>query len=345
MMTDSLEILIVEGEDPITFALAAALGKRGHRVATARDVETALGLPTPDVLVCEARLSGACGFDLLSAITERGERARSVLLLSEPTVEDCLRAVRLGAAALLTKPFRLADLVRAVEAEEVGARRPRPEAASHSAPASPASFVEDSVFRRDYAALPASMDRCARELVSFCTLHGVPPSTRARIAGAVCEIVDNALRHGQPDVGSPIRVRGRFEKNWLHVEIEDAGVGFDPRSPGAALPLGPALTGLARAKALSDGFSLSTSPGAGTRLGLRFCVSSVAFPDAEDDLSEADFLTPQRARHTLLGLMEGKTPEVTGISPAIAVVLGRLLAGPDPFDLTAEQRPRSLRLP
>jgi ActR/RegA family two-component response regulator len=319
-MADSLEILIVEGEDPITAALASTLGKRGHRVATARNVETALGLPTPDVFVCEARMSGACGFDLLSAILERGERARSVLLLSDPTVEDCLRAVRLGAAALLTKPFRLAELVRAVE-------------------------VEDTSFRRAYAPVPESTERCARELASYCLLHGVTPSTRARVAGAVSELVDNAIRHGRLGEGGRIRVLGRFESNWLHVEVEDRGAGFDPRSPPAVLPLGPALTGLARAKSLSDGLSLQTAPGAGARIGLRFCISSVAFPDAEHDLSEADFLSPRRARDTLLGLMEGESPDVTGMSPSIAVVLGRLLAGPDPFDSSTEPRPTGLRLP
>jgi hypothetical protein len=161
----------------------------------------------------------------------------------------------------------------------------------------------------------------------------------------VGEIVDNASRHGGLGEGDRIRVLARFEKNWLHVEVLDGGAGFDPSAPAAALPIGPALTGLARAKALCDGLSLATSPGAGTRIGLRFCVSSVAFPETEDDLSEADFLTPRMARDTLLALMEGKTPEVTGISPAIAVVLGRLLAGPDPFDSYTERSPTSLRLP
>lgn len=344
-MVNSLEILIVEGEEPITAALAAALGKRGHRVATARDVETALGLPTPDVFVCEARLSGACGFDLLSAITERGERARSVLLLSEPTVEDCLRAVRLGAAALLTKPFRLADLIRAVEAEEVGGRTSRSRPAWPTTPAAPMTIGEDTGFDQAYSPVPESTDRCARELASFCVRHGVPSSTRARIAGAACEIVDNALRHGQLGEGTHIRVRGRLEKSWLHVEIEDVGAGFDPRSASAALPLGPALTGLARAKALSDGFTIATSPGAGTRVDLRFCVSSAGFSEGEGDLSEADFLTPRLAREVLLALLEGKTPEVTGVSSAIAVVLGRLLAGPDPFDSTPERTRRRARLP
>lgn len=330
-MSTSLEILIVEGEEPITAALAAALGKRGHRVLTAPDVETALGLPTPDVFVCEARLSGACGFDLLSAITERGERARSVLLLSEPTVDDCLRAVRLGAAALLTKPFRLAELVHAVESGAIGARS--------------ASAASDSTgFDSSFPPAPESADRCAREIAAYCVRHGVPASARARIAGAACEIVDNALRHARLGEGACIRVRGRLQKSWLHLEIEDSGAGFDPGSPGAHLPLGPALSGLARAKALSDGFALGSSPGVGTRVDLRFCVSSIAFSEV-GDLSEADFLPPRLAHEVLLALLEGETPEVTGVSPAIAVVLGRLLAGPDPSDLNPERTARRARLP
>jgi len=328
-MAGPLEILIVEGKEPITAALAATLGKRGHRVATARDVETALAFPTPDVLVCEARLSGACGFELLSAITERGERARSVLLLSDPTVEDCLQAVRLGAAALLTKPFRLAELVRAVEEDDRRGRAPRPPAEDRAA------------FDLTYAAAPGTVERCAQELLAFCLRHDVPSSARARIAGATSEILDNALRHGR---GERVRVRGRCERNRLHVEIEDAGPGFDASSAVAAMPPGPALTGLSRAKSLSDGFTLSTTPEGGTRVSLSFCVASIAF-ESGVDLSEADFLTPREARDVLLALLEGETPEVTGVSPAIAVVLGRLLAGPDVFDLTPEQTPGRARLP
>ena len=336
-MAISLEILIVEGQEPITAALASALGKRGHRVATARTVETALSLPTPDVFVCEARLSGACGFDLLAAITERGERARSVLLLSEPTVEDCLRAVRLGAGALLTKPFRLSDLVHAVEAEEAGGRAALPR------PTKSRPVGTDGGFDMAFPPVPESTERCARELAAFCVRRGVPSSARARIAGAACEIVDNAIRHGRLD--RDIRVRARFEGNWLHLRIEDGGVGFDAGSAGTVLPLGPALTGLARAKALSDGFGLATSAGEGTRVDLSFCATPATFSDEAGDLSEADFLPPPVARQVLLALLEGETPEVTGVSPAIAVVLGRLLAGPDPFDLTPERAAGLDRLP
>ena len=325
-MAGPLEILIVEGEEPITAALAATLGKRGHRVATARDVETALALPTPDVFVCETRGSPASGFDLLSAIAERGERARSVLLLSEPTVEDCLRAVRMGATALLAKPFRLAELVSAVE--EADARRPS---------------RRDTTFERSHAATPHEVERCVGELLAHCLRNGVPASTRARIAGCASEILDNAARHGRG--GKSIQVRGRFEGSWLQLEIEDAGPGFDTAAALAAIAPGPALTGLARARALSDGFTLSASPAGGTLAGLRFCVASIAFAEGGVDLSEADYLAPGQARAVLLALLDGETPDVTGVSPAIAVVLGRLLAGPDAFDLTPERTPGRARLP
>ena len=313
MTAPSLEVLIVEGDEPITAALEAALARRGHRVRTARDVEGALAQESPDVVVCEARLPGGSAFDLLTAIAERGDRARSVLLLSEPTVEDCLRASRLGAAALLTKPFRVADLLRAVEAAPV-----------------PRSIDEGPVFDRRYAPEAASAVDCARDLSAFCLRRAVPASVRARIAGAACEIVDNAARHAQLASTARIRVRGRVADRWLSLEIEDSGRGFEPHAKESAGSSGPALAGFARAEALSDAFEVDSAPGAGTRVRLRFCIASITFSDGDRDLSEADFLLPREARDVLEALLDGETPEITGISPAIAVVLGRLLAGPDP---------------
>jgi DNA-binding response OmpR family regulator len=328
----ALGILIVEGDEPISAALASALGKRGHRVTTARNVERALDLPTPDVFVCEARLPGACGFDLLSAITERGDRARSILLVSEPTVDDCLRALRLGAAAILTKPFRMAELVSAVESRT----RVTP---SESTPATPAPAVWD----RSYVATLESADRCARELTAFGVLHDVPPSTRARIAGAVLEVVDNAARHARLG-GTLIRVRGRILERWLHLEVRDEGTGFDSNAAREAMLPGPASSGLTRANALSDGFEIDSKPGRGTLVRLRFCVASACFDQGEMDLSEVDFLASTTVRSVMSALLEGETPDVTGISPAIAVVLGRLRAGPDPGEATPRPASRGTQL-
>ena len=192
-MRRALEVLIVQGEEPVTEALASTLARRGHRVSTASTVESALALPGQDVIVCDARLPGACGFEFLSTVHRRGDGARFVLLLGDPTVDECLRALRLGASDVLAKPFRIEELVRAVESG-----RPAPEDPPWRA---------GTLFEATYPPAEESVELVARELSAFALLHGVPPSVRARIAGAAQEVVQNAVRHGRLPAGSRIRDR------------------------------------------------------------------------------------------------------------------------------------------
>ena len=313
----SLEVLIVEGEEPVTDVLAEALAQRGHVVSRAASAEQALSLSGRDVIVCEAGPPGACGFDLLSAAQARGDDARFVILLGDPTVDECLRALRLGATDLLRKPFRIEELLRAVERAAGTARAPFRE-------------VPDSTFgrtfERSYPALPESVDRAAREIVAFALVHGIPPSVRARIGGAVQEILDNAVQHA----GGGFRAQARLEAGTLTVRVEDSGRGFDPEPDGRS---GPARTGLDRARALSERLSIRSTPGRGTCVDLAFATRGTAFPTScsggGEDLSEADYLSRGQATGVLDCLLDGRTPDVEALSPAIAVALGRLLAGPE----------------
>jgi len=64
---------------------------------------------------------------------------------------------------------------------------------------------------------------------------------------------------------------------------------------------------------------------------LVFRASRVAFEEESGvDLSELDFLGPELSRRILQALREGQDQELFHLSPALAVVVGRLLAGPDP---------------
>ena len=313
MKAPSLDILIVEGEEPVTEALAATLARRGHRISTAGSAEAALSLPSKDVIVCDGSLPGSCGFELLSAVKERGDVARFVILLGEPTVDDCLRALRLGADDLLAKPFRIEDLVRAVEG---GTWKP----------ADPAG-LERNVFDRAYPPTRETVERCARELCSFAMLHRVPPSARARIACAAEEIVHNAVRHGRLSPGETIRVLARIERKGFHLRISDPGEGFDARRTSAPGPGGPARTGLARARALSESMRVQSSARLGTEVELWFSISGAGLCGDGRDLTEVDFLPVGEAESLIASLLEGRTPDVEALSPALAVVLGRLLAG------------------
>jgi len=317
----TLAVLIVEGREPITNVLARTLQRRGHRVATATSAERALELPLPDVFVCESSLAGAGGLDLLSALKERGDQARMVLLLGEATVEECLRAIDLGVTKLLAKPFRLAELVRAVE-DSRGLPPRSPAVAEDSRGAGPGQETS-------YPGTLASVARAIRDLCAFALRRGVPPSTRARIAGAAAEVLDNAIRHGRRAPGARVLVRAACEGRTFRLRVRDCGPGFDPERARCPEP-GPAVTGLARAAALSETFRVRSAPGKGTEVELGFTISESGLCDAKLDLSEADYLPPRTARTLVETLLEGDDPEVEGVSPAIAVVLGRLLAGPEP---------------
>ena len=91
-------VLVAVPEPAIAAAIAGALRRRGHEVKTVASAAEALAAEEPDVLVCDLALAGGGGLDLLDALLRR--------------------ALDLGAAELLPSPFRLGDLVRAVEGGE-----------------------------------------------------------------------------------------------------------------------------------------------------------------------------------------------------------------------------------
>jgi len=310
------DVLIVDDEVGLAAALAAALTARGHNVSIAATAEEALAMPDPEVLVADLALAGMSGLDLLDALVARGKAPRTVLMTGLPTIEDCRRALRLGAAELLTKPFAVDELVRAVEAEAAG----------------PAD-ITPARFSRVYAASPRAADRAARDINAWCLRSEVAPATRARIASTVAELVDNAARHAYGAVTGvtehPVELHAEMDARSLSLEVRDHGVGFD--SVQTELDgMVCASSGLARAAALAEDLVVRSTPGHGTRARARFQVSTADFDvEGRIDLTELDHLAPETARELLQTLAEDPHAPVV-LSPALAVVVGRLLAGPDP---------------
>lgn len=317
-MSAGRDILVVDDELAIAAALAKALEARGHHVSIAASAEEALTMPEPEVLVADLALGGMSGLDLLDELVARGGAPRAIFMTGRPTVEDCRRALRLGAAEFLAKPFALEELVRAVESD-----------GGDGAPGG----IAPARFQRIYAAGPRAADRAARDVSAWCLRSEVTPTTRARIGSVVAELVDNATRHayGASDVISehPVRVDATMDARTLVLEVRDHGRGFDV----VGADLGSATcgtSGLARVAALAEDLTLRSSAADGTRARVRFTVSTADFDvDGRIDLTELDHLVPDTARELLSTLAEDPHAPVV-LSPALAVVVGRLLAGPDP---------------
>lgn len=306
------KVLVVEDEPGIASAVATALRKRGHDVTVAESGEQALALPTADVLVCDLGLGGMSGLDLLEALRSKGSRCRTVLTTGMPTFEDCRRALRLGACELLAKPFRIAELVDAVEGGE-----PPP-----ALPTNESSWR----YRTSMTATGANIERALRDLIGFLVRNGMGPSTRTRVATACAEVLDNAERHAYPGETGPLSIEAELDANELTIRVIDQGAGFDA---AAEIADDPAESGLARASALAEDIRVETAEGRGTRVTLGFVAYRVHFDeDQVIDLSELDWLPPSLTRRVLETLRSERGDDLLNLSPSLAVSIGRLLAKP-----------------
>jgi CheY-like chemotaxis protein len=122
-----LEVLVVDDEPAIAAALSHALGRAGHRVTTATNLDQALLAPRPAILVADLYLGDHTGLELLETLQRRGDHPRTVFVSGMPTVDDCRRAMRLGAVeqneirAVLDFALRAEVTVILDKADEAGA--------------------------------------------------------------------------------------------------------------------------------------------------------------------------------------------------------------------------------
>lgn len=320
MRDPSQRILLIDPEDTSAHAVASALERRGLRVRAARDLERGFELePHPRVVVAElASLEGRAAALLAESRLRRGTPALLVLL-ARPDPAELRRALRLGAADVLCKPFDVGELAAAID--ELARRE------THTAPdpgSEPARLL-----RRTYPAQPASVERAARDLSAFALLGRVGPACRARLASACAEVLHNACYHAYAQPGGSVELDASLDQHDVVVTIRDRGEGFD-----ASIALADAFElgferGLGRAAALCEGLDIHSTPGQGARVVLRFGWRLAAFDGPDElDLSERDFLLPDATRVLLRRIQTGGEGLV--LSPALAVLAGRLLAGPDP---------------
>lgn len=113
----SLTLLVVDDDVAWRDALKDWLEREGFRaIMLARSdwVVHAVDLHQPDVVVLDVNLPGANGLDVLGALERRWPALPVVVMTAfgGPTVG--VEARRLGAAAYLEKPFRMATLVEAI---------------------------------------------------------------------------------------------------------------------------------------------------------------------------------------------------------------------------------------
>ncbi len=313
--TGGLTVLLAMEDATVGFTFASLLEANDLQAATADCYADALALAGCDVVVAEfgGATRGLDGLELVEQIRAAGLNPYIVLVGINPTHEDYRRAIRLGVNDLLDRPLLPEQLIAAVEAAADAEGEGRQ------------GDDETACLELILAAHPRSAEAAARDLISWAVRCDITPAARARIGSAVAEVVANSVEAGS----TTIEVEATMSPRHLEVEVRDDGPGFDTAAVLAEAAV-DAATGIGRAQALCEELQIASELGAGTAVRLRFGVSVLEFDDPDRiDLSDLDFLAPGTSKELLATLKEDPTAPVI-LSPALAVVAGRLLAGPDP---------------
>jgi anti-sigma regulatory factor (Ser/Thr protein kinase) len=188
----------------------------------------------------------------------------------------------------------------------------------------------DSDFQATIQSTASACEQVQRNLSAWLLVRGIAPSTRCRIATALGEGLENAVRHGYADDIGPIEILANLHGRDVEVSIRDRGEGMDESEKFHATDV-QAQGGFSRMSALSESLSIATHPSLGTHIGLRFSAHRTSFDEEQrTDFEDFDFLGPDHVRALLDDIENPNGHDLVHISPALAVTIGRLLAGPNP---------------
>src|ERR1041385_7297414 len=107
-------VLVVDDERVFRVMSEEALTAKGFDVRTAATLAKAraeLEKSTPDVIVLDRRLPDGDGLELLAATSSDRGGPYVIVVTAYGDIENAVDALRAGAAANLTKPIQVTDLI------------------------------------------------------------------------------------------------------------------------------------------------------------------------------------------------------------------------------------------
>lgn len=122
------DILLVEDDEDLALGLQDALQSEGYETRHLKDgsgVEACMRTRKPDLIILDAMLPGASGFEVLREIRRRDKRVMVLMLTARGQEMDRVRGLRLGADDYVTKPFSLMELLARIAALLRRSRPPR----------------------------------------------------------------------------------------------------------------------------------------------------------------------------------------------------------------------------
>ncbi|HEY8156878.1 MAG TPA: sigma-54 dependent transcriptional regulator [Myxococcota bacterium] len=110
-------ILIVDDDESLRESLQLVLSAEGYEAVCAADAEAALrqlDVATPELVLCDLRMPGMDGLELLPQLVRRLPDATVILMSAYGTAELAIEAMKRGAYDYLAKPFAPSEVLLAL---------------------------------------------------------------------------------------------------------------------------------------------------------------------------------------------------------------------------------------
>ena len=107
------KIFLLDDDELIVSALSRLLKKSGYEVRTATSADNAAETIlswSPHVVLLDVRLPQRSGIDILQDLIAQGVPSQIVMLTADDTAETAVKAMKLGAADYITKPFNTEEV-------------------------------------------------------------------------------------------------------------------------------------------------------------------------------------------------------------------------------------------
>lgn len=107
-------ILLIEDDETLRFTIARALAKASYQVvdvASLPEARDAWGIKGFDLVLTDVNLGAESGIDFVEELRDQGYQGSVVVMTAFATVDDAVRAMKLGADDYLAKPVRLEELL------------------------------------------------------------------------------------------------------------------------------------------------------------------------------------------------------------------------------------------
>lgn len=125
--TDQEYLLLVDDDETFSSVMARSLERRGCKVRTAADHESAMAIARahpPEFAVVDLKLARTSGLRLVKELREMCPKTRAVMLTGYGSIATTIEAIKLGAVYYLTKPATADDVLAALHRDEASEEIP-----------------------------------------------------------------------------------------------------------------------------------------------------------------------------------------------------------------------------